>query len=68
MAAPSWAAGGHVLPARARVHGVSLIEAAGRIAFFTTSGNDPAFLPRVPFQILHVAPGQGQAVSVRGRL
>jgi hypothetical protein len=53
-ASPSAASGGDVLPARARPHGYSLADMTRELALFTTSGNDPAYYPDTPFQILYV--------------
>ena len=45
--------GGSVLPATARPHGWSLEDMAAAVADFSVSGNDPAFHPDTPFQILY---------------
>lgn len=45
-----------VLPPNARPHGYSLAEMTRRLALFTTSGNDPKYEPRTPFQILYYDP------------
>ena len=45
-----------VLPASAKPLGYSLTDMTGLLALFTTSGNDPAYYPDTPFQILYVDP------------
>jgi hypothetical protein len=56
VAAPTVsAAGGRVLPPRARPHGYSLSDMTGAAAAFTASRNDLAFYPDTPFQILYTA-------------
>jgi hypothetical protein len=52
----------HVLPPPAEPLGYSRDDMTGLLALFTTSGNDPAYAPATPFQILHTAPGATQAV------
>ena len=44
--------GGEVLPPKAKPHGYSLTDMASAIALFTTSGNNSAYYPATPFQIL----------------
>ena len=44
---------GAVLPPAARVFGYSLDNMASAVANFSISGNDPAFYPDTPFQILY---------------
>jgi hypothetical protein len=48
------AAGGQVLPPRARPHGYSLSDMTSELALFTTSGNQLE-LPDTPFQVLYTA-------------
>ena len=45
-----------VLPASATPFGYSLADMTRLLALFTTSGNDPAYYPDTPFQILYVNP------------
>jgi hypothetical protein len=56
----AWAAqhgwGGNVLPATARPYGFSLTDMTGATALFTTSGNNLAFYPHTPFQVLYFDP------------
>src|SRR4029077_19730698 len=47
------AGGGKVLPVTARPLGYSLADMAEELAFFDTSGNNLAFYPDTPFQILY---------------
>ena len=51
---PVFADGGHVLPPGAKPSGFTLQDMAGALAYFSTSGNDLAFYPDTPFQILFV--------------
>ena len=44
---------GAVLPPSAKVYGYSLDAMASAVANFSISGNDPAFYPNTPFQILY---------------
>ena len=46
--------GTHVLPPTACPHGVSLSAMAAFMAPFTMSGNEPAYYPATPFQVLYV--------------
>jgi hypothetical protein len=56
VAAPTVsAAGGRVLPPRARPHGYSLSDMTKAAAAFTASGNDLQLYPDTPFQILYSA-------------
>jgi hypothetical protein len=48
--------GGNVMPPTAQPHGFSLTGIARLVAPFTASGNNPAFFPETPFQILFVDP------------
>jgi hypothetical protein len=50
---PAIAGPSGVLPASATPKGYSLTDMTKEVALFTTSGNDPANYPNVPFQILH---------------
>jgi hypothetical protein len=57
VATPAQAKGGGVvLPARARPHGFSLSDMTKELALFSTSGNNAAFLPHTPFQVLYGDP------------
>lgn len=55
---------GGVLPATARPHGWSLERITSATALFTTSGNQPAYYPATPFQILYADPATTQVVAV----
>ena len=44
--------GGNVLPPGANSHGYSLDQMTKLMAFFDTSGNNPLYYPKTPFQIL----------------
>ena len=46
--------GGVVLPASATPSGYSLQDMAAEMALFSTSGNDPAYYPVTPFQIIYL--------------
>src|SRR6476659_5160909 len=48
------AEGGAVLPPNAEPHGYSLTDMTRAVARFNDSGNDPAYYPDTPFQILYV--------------
>lgn len=48
--------GGTVLPATARPYGYSLTDMSQKTAPFNTSGNDPRYYPKTPFQVLYVDP------------
>jgi hypothetical protein len=54
---PAAAGCGTVVPGSARPHGWSLSRMTAALAQFSTSGNDPAFAPSTPFQVLYAAPG-----------
>jgi hypothetical protein len=45
--------GGRVLPPSARPHGYSLTEMAEEVALMSSYGNDLAFYPDTPFQVLY---------------
>src|SRR5215216_4294848 len=51
-ASPSHAGPGKVLPPKAHPHGYSLDDMASAVANFSINGNDPAFYPDTPFQII----------------
>lgn len=51
------AGSGHVLPPTATPQGWSLDDMASAIANFSLTGNDPAFYPDTPFQIIYRHPG-----------
>jgi probable HAF family extracellular repeat protein len=53
---PAAQGGGQVLPATDSPDGYSLTDMARAIALFNTSGNNPAYYPNTPFQILYVDP------------
>jgi hypothetical protein len=55
-AAAGASGGGVVLPAAARPHGATLSDLTGAVALFTTSGNDQAYYPNTPFQVLYADP------------
>src|SRR5262245_12722827 len=57
MQAPALAGGGKVLPPGAAPHGWTLDEMAAAVANFSISGNDEAFHPDTPFQIIYRRPG-----------
>jgi len=44
---------GQVLPPSAEPHGYSIADMASAVANFSISGNDPAYYPQTPFQILY---------------
>ena len=44
----------HVMPSTAKIAGYSLTDMAQQLAYFSTSGNNPAYLPQTPFQILYI--------------
>jgi hypothetical protein len=46
--------GGNIIPPTTKVQGYSLNDVAQAIAYFSTSGNNLAFLPNTPFQILYI--------------
>jgi hypothetical protein len=45
--------GAGILPSTANPHGYSLADLNGLTATFTASGNNPAYLPETPFQVLY---------------
>ncbi len=51
------AGSGQVLPPKATPHGWSLDDMAAAIANFSISGNDLAYYPETPFQIIYRHPG-----------
>lgn len=51
-ATPGWTSAGGVMPASAKPHGYSLRDMTRATAPFTVHGNDPAYYPDTPFQIL----------------
>lgn len=51
------AGSGHVLPPKATPQGWSIDDMAAAVANFSISGNDPAFYPDTPFQIIYRHPG-----------
>lgn len=46
--------GGNVMPPTARPHGYSLNDMTLKMALFQTSGNNPAYYPQTPFQVLYM--------------
>src|SRR5689334_14750224 len=50
------AGGGKLLPPEAKPHGYSLADMAKAVARFTTSGNDLAYYPDTPLQVLFTGP------------
>ena len=52
------AGSGNVLPPSAKTHGYSLDDMASAVANFSISGNDPAYYPDTPFQIIYTRPGR----------
>ena len=63
LVAASSALAGAVLPATAKPHGWSLTRMADAIALFSTSGNNTAYYPKTPFQILYA--GGSNTFTVR---
>jgi hypothetical protein len=55
---------GVVLPATARPEGWSLARMTSELALFTTSGNEAAYYPKTPFQILYADAATSQVVPV----
>jgi hypothetical protein len=51
------AGGGRIMPPEATPLGWSLDDMAAAVANFSISGNDPAFFPDTPFQIIYRHPG-----------
>jgi hypothetical protein len=60
---PANAASGNVLPPSVRSHGYSLSDMASAVANFSISGNDPAWSPNTPFQIIYNRPGRTFTVT-----
>ena len=54
LAGSAFAADGRVLPANAKPSGFSLEKMAQLMALFDTSGNDLAYYPDTPFQLLYL--------------
>jgi len=52
-AAPVWAGGGNLMPPTARPMGYSLDDMASAVANFSASGNNLAYYPNTPFQIIY---------------
>ncbi len=50
----AFAGGGNVQPPNAKPAGYSLTDMAEELAYFSVSGNDPAYYPDTPFQILSI--------------
>ncbi|MCC6367404.1 MAG: hypothetical protein IT165_28105 [Bryobacterales bacterium] len=46
--------GGNVMPSTARPYGYSLNDMTLKMALFQTSGNNPAYYPQTPFQVLYI--------------
>lgn len=57
-----------VLPPSAHPHGWSLDRMTAALAQFSTSGNNPAYAPATPFQILATAPGTGTLIRLTAAL
>jgi hypothetical protein len=57
------AGGGAILPPAAQPQGWTLDEMAAAVANFSISGNDEAFHPDTPFQIIYRRPGNTFAVK-----
>ena len=57
-------ASGGVMPASAQPLGYSRADMTGLLALFTTSGNQPAYYPDTPFQILYVDPALSEPFRV----
>jgi hypothetical protein len=56
------AAGGNILPASAQPLGWTIDDMAAAIANFSITGNDPAYYPDLPFQIIYRHPGNSFTV------
>jgi len=54
---------GKVLPPAAKPHGWTLDDMDDAVAIFSISGNDPAFYPDTPFQIIYRRPGNTYSVE-----
>ena len=61
--ASTQALGGQVLPPTASPLGWTLDDMAAAIANFSASGNDPAYYPDTPFQIIYRHPGNSFTVK-----
>jgi hypothetical protein len=57
--------GGNVLPPTASPSGYTLADMAEELAFFDTSGNNLAYYPDTPFQILYVDPAVENTFTVK---
>lgn len=57
------AGSGQVLPPTAHPHGYTLDDMAAAVANFSISGNDPAYYPDTPFQIIYRRPGNTFTVA-----
>ena len=70
IAAPAAFAGSDIVPPNAKPAGYSLERMAAEHALFTSSGNDPAFYPQTPFQVLFAssidAAPEGDGLVVTG--
>lgn len=53
LASPATATRNPVLPPSAKPHGYSLTRMAAAVAVFSSSGNQAAYYPKTPFQILY---------------
>jgi hypothetical protein len=56
---------GNVEPPNAKPLGYSLDDMASAVANFSISGNDPAFFPKTPFQILYNNPAVNNTYTVK---
>ncbi|MCW5554276.1 MAG: hypothetical protein KIS67_19220 [Verrucomicrobiae bacterium] len=54
---------GNVLPPQATPKGYSLDDMAAAVANFSITGNDPAYYPDTPFQIIYNRPGRTFSVK-----
>src|SRR5262245_6540261 len=59
---PRALAGGNVLPPTAKPLGWTLDQMAEAVANFSIIGNDPAYYPHTPFQIIYRHPGNSFTV------
>jgi hypothetical protein len=64
LASSALAASSPVLPPAAKPLGWSLERMTGALAVFTASGNNPAYYPDTPFQILYVKDGAFQVEAL----
>jgi len=62
-ATASNASSGNVLPPEASPLGWTLDDMASAVADFSISGNDPAYYPETPFQIIYRRPGNSFTVK-----